>query len=40
MELENEILREETLRAPDDPTDADRTETKFIYSTRLSIRLF
>jgi len=40
MEFENEILREEVLRAPDDPTDANRSETKFIYSTRLSIYWF
>jgi hypothetical protein len=38
MEFENEILRKVALRTPDDPTDADRSKTKLVYSIKLSIR--
>lgn len=39
MEFENEILREEFLRTPDDPTYADRGATELICSVGLSIHL-
>ena len=39
MEFENKVLGEEMLRTPDDPTDADRSETKFVCSTILSVNL-
>ena len=39
MELENEILREEALRTPDDPTDANWRKTKLVCSIILSIHL-
>jgi hypothetical protein len=38
MEFENEILREEILRTPDDPTDANLRETKLICSVILSMQ--
>jgi len=39
MEFKNEVLREETLRTPDHPADANWSETKLICSTRLRIHL-
>lgn len=36
MEFENKVLREEILRAPDDPTDANLSKTKLICSVILS----
>jgi len=38
MELKNEILRQEMLRTPDDPTDADLRKTKLICGMTLSIQ--
>jgi hypothetical protein len=39
MELEDEILREEVLRAPDNPTDANRGKSEFVCSIILTIHL-
>ena len=39
MKFEYEILRKVSLRTPDDPTDANGTETKLVYSTALSTYL-
>ena len=38
MKFENEILREELLRTPDNPTNANLGETKLICSVTLSTR--
>lgn len=40
MEFENEIFREEVLRTPDDPTDANWRETELICSMTMILSIW